>query len=139
MSTYRPFFISLILLVLAGFAGACGGSKDSPSAAYTTISVQEAYQHIGENSSAVFIDVRNPEEWATGHPDGAILIPLSEFDQAAPAQLTDKNAEIYVICNSGNRSKTASQKLIDLGYTRVFNIDGGYKAWSAANLPSRID
>jgi rhodanese-related sulfurtransferase len=101
--------------------------------------VQEAYDQIKKNGSAVFIDVRESDEWAAGHPSGAILIPLSEFDQAAPAKLSDKNAEIYVICRSGNRSRIASQQLIDMGYTGVFNVDGGYEAWLAASLPTALD
>jgi rhodanese-related sulfurtransferase len=83
----------------------------------------------------VIVDVRNPEEWATtGVPPGAALIPLPQFEQRASQELP-KDKPIYVICNSGNRSRTASESLIKDGYKTVYNIDGGIQAWLRAGLP----
>jgi rhodanese-related sulfurtransferase len=132
---------SLLLVVIIGLAlvlAACGGDKDKDDspASFTTVTVQEAFDQLGDNDTAVIVDVRNPDEWAaTGIPPGAALIPLPEFEQRAPNELP-KDADIYVICNSGNRSRPASQQLIDLGYTSVYNIDGGIQAWMSANLPT---
>jgi rhodanese-related sulfurtransferase len=80
-------------------------------------------------------DVREPSEWAaTGVPPGAILIPLGQIEQRAPAELA-KNRPVYVICNSGNRSRTAAEILARLGFSEVYNVDGGIKARLAAGLP----
>jgi rhodanese-related sulfurtransferase len=133
----------LIGLVLALALTACGEKKKdkkidpSPTpATYTTMSVTEAHDRLSQNPSAVIVDVRQPEEWATtGVPVGAKLIPLPDFEQRAPAELP-KDQDIYVICNSGNRSRTASDILIKLGYTKVFNVEGGIQAWLQASLPT---
>ena len=85
--------------------------------------------------AAQLLDVREPEEWAeTGVPQGAVLIPLAEVESRATAELaTDE--PVYVICRSGNRSQVASETLVGLGYTQVYNVDGGVTAWVQAGLP----
>ncbi len=69
-----------------------------------------------------------------GRPPGAVLIPLGEVEARAPAELA-ADKPVYVICNSGNRSRTASDTLIRLGFTEVYNVDGGIQAWLKAGLP----
>ena len=126
----------VILLALVSTAAACGDSNDNQPATFQTLTVQAAYDQLSKNGTAVIVDVRNPEEWtATGIPTGAKLIPLPEFGNRAPNELP-KDQDIYVICNSGNRSRVASQQLIDLGYTHVYNVDGGIQAWLSAQLPT---
>ncbi len=144
----------ILLLVLA----ACGGSdenKSSPAATntapaanpadgpsnpgnpatYVTLGVQRAYEELRANEEAQFIDVREPDEWAaTGIPAGAQPISLAQVEQRAPAELA-KDRPVYVICNSGNRSRVAAETLIRLGYSSVYNVDGGIQAWLKAGLP----
>jgi rhodanese-related sulfurtransferase len=125
---------SLIWLVvlLTLLIAACGGNDKTT---YTTLSPQKAYDQLSQSTDAVIVDVRNPDEWATtGIPVGAALIPLPQFEQRAPQELP-KDKSIYVICNSGNRSRTASEILIKDGYKKVYNIDGGIQAWLRAALP----
>ncbi len=127
--------LGLVLLLTA-----CGNDKKNEKAnsavTYTTVSVTEAHDRLSQTPGALIVDVRQPEEWtATGVPVGARLIPLPDFEQRAPTELP-KDQDIYVICNSGNRSRTASDMLIKLGYTRVFNVDGGIQAWLTAGLPT---
>ena len=125
---------SLIWLVvlLTLLVAACGGNDKTT---YTTLSPQKAYDQLSKSTDAVIVDVRNPDEWATtGIPVGAALIPLPQFEQRAPQELP-KDKPIYVICNSGNRSRTASEILIKDGYKKVYNIDGGIQAWLRAALP----
>jgi rhodanese-related sulfurtransferase len=128
----RRFLETFVLVSAAALAlVACGENK----ATYKTLTVQKAYDQYSQSENAIIVDVRNPEEWAaTGIPVGAALIPLPEFTRRAPNELS-KDKEIYVICNSGNRSRTASQELIDLGYKKVYNVDGGIQAWLGADLP----
>ena len=74
------------------------------------------------------MDVRELEEYDEGHIPGAILIPYTKIEAQAEDVLTDKDQLILVYCRSGNRSKTASQALADLGYTNVYEF-GGIKSW----------
>jgi phage shock protein E len=104
-------------------------------ATYVTVDVQTAYEALSSDETAQIVDVREPDEWAeTGVPPGAVLIPLAEIELRAPAELTT-DGPVYVICRSGNRSRVASETLIRLGYTLVYNVDGGIKAWLEAGLP----
>jgi rhodanese-related sulfurtransferase len=139
--------VFLLLTVVALLLAACGDDKEEEKptattvpttapATYTTLTVQQAYDLMNGNTNAVFVDVRNPEEWAnTGIPVGAALISLPEIEQRAPGELP-KDKAIYLICNSGNRSRTAAEILINLGYPKVFNVDGGIQAWLAESLPT---
>lgn len=134
-----------LLLVLVLAVSACGGddkpkeedngSSSAAPSTYVTLDVKTAFEQLETQSDAVIVDVRNPDEWAlTGVPPNASLIPLPEFEARAPGELP-KDKPIYVICNSGNRSRVASEALIRLGYEQVYNIDGGIQAWLQADLP----
>jgi rhodanese-related sulfurtransferase len=101
---------------------------------YETIDVLTAYEQLSTSPEAQLVDVREPVECAeTGVPKGALLIPLGEIEQRAPAELA-KDEPVYVICKSGNRSRTASEILVRLGYIEVYNVDGGIIAWLQAGL-----
>jgi rhodanese-related sulfurtransferase len=125
--------IAIVVVALVVTAG--GGGKVNAPTTYTTLNVEDAYDRFSQTNGAVIVDVRNPDEWATtGIPPGAVLIPLPEFEERGPAELPE-DQEIFVICNTGNRSRAASQILIDAGYTDVINIDDGIQAWVQAGLP----
>jgi rhodanese-related sulfurtransferase len=107
----------------------------APGSGYETVDVQTAYEALGSNEEAQLVDVREPEEWAeTGVPQGAVLIPLGDLEARAASELAS-DSPVYVICRSGNRSQTGSDILVGLGFTEVFNVDGGVTAWLAAGLP----
>lgn len=72
----------------------------------------------------ILIDVRRLDEFEEGHIPGAINIPNESIGTEEIAELPDKNQTIYVYCRSGNRSKQASQKLVELGYTNVIEFGG---------------
>ncbi|HEX2884760.1 MAG TPA: rhodanese-like domain-containing protein [Candidatus Limnocylindria bacterium] len=82
---------------------------------------------------AVLVDVREPHEWRAGHVPAAKHIPLQQL----PAQLDSlpKDAPVYLICRSGNRSHTAAAFLQRNGFQRPVNVRGGMIAWQRAGLP----
>ena len=101
----------------------------------STVDVQAAYDALQADETARIVDVREPSEWAeTGVPEGAVLIPLGDLESRADAEL-NADDPVYVICRSGNRSRTASDILVGLGFAEVYNVDGGVTAWTAAGLP----
>ena len=79
------------------------------------------------------LDVREPDEYTSGHVPGAILIPLGEL----PARVADVpvTSDIYVICRSGGRSARAVEILQAQGITAT-NVAGGTLAWCAAGQPT---
>lgn len=135
---HRVLSLAVAVLLLAVAATGCGSQETASSdgtATYETVEVQAAYDALSSNEDAQIVDVREPVEWAeTGVPQGAVLIPLADVESRASAELA-ADGPVYVICRSGNRSRTASQTLVGLGYTQVYNVDGGITAWLAAGLP----
>lgn len=82
-----------------------------------------------EETDFVLLDVRTQEEYASGHIPGAICIPNETIGSEEIPELPDKDQLILVYCRSGNRSKQASQKLAEQGYTNVVEF-GGINGWT---------
>ena len=95
---------------------------------YKQISQQEAKKMM-DGGDVVVLDVRERNEYDAGHIAGARLLPVGSIDEAsAQAMIPSKDAAVLVYCRSGNRSKTASQALAELGYTAVYEF-GGINTW----------
>lgn len=85
-----------------------------------------------EAAYAQFIDVRTPEEYASGHAYRARNIPLDTLRDNLDR--LDKNEPVYVICQTGRRSKEAAEILNAEGFPQVISITGGTAAWKEAGL-----
>ncbi|SDB68604.1 rhodanese-like domain-containing protein [Butyrivibrio sp. INlla16] len=96
---------------------------------YTQISQDVAKEMMEKDDGHVIVDVRREDEYAEGHIPGAILIPNESIDVDPPEELPDPNQIILVYCRSGRRSKEASQKLADMGYSNVYEF-GGIIDWT---------
>ena len=81
----------------------------------------------------IVIDVREPMETMYGAIDGAMLVPLGEI--ASVIDQLEDDANVYVVCRSGNRSAYATEVLTAAGKTGVKNVVGGMIAWAQAGLP----
>jgi phage shock protein E len=121
---------------LAAFLAASGGSvttaPQSPAATQITIPVIEPVALKTLMSSPVrfvLVDVRQPDEFAQGHIEGAMLLPLNNL--AATFSTLPKNVKLVVYCRSGHRSAKAVTFLLAHGYNSVVSLNGGYLAWSA--------
>ena len=77
----------------------------------------------------VLVDVRRPEEFAAGHIDGAILMPIETI--AAAYRNLPKDTRLVVYCHAGQRSARAVAFLLAHGYGEAVSLDGGFQAWSA--------
>lgn len=77
----------------------------------------------------VLVDVREPDEYAAGHIDGATLMPLGTVE--ANYSKLPKDAKLVVYCRSGKRSAKAVSILQSHGYDRAVSMSGGYLAWTA--------
>ena len=83
-----------------------------------------------ERREALLIDVREPPEYAAEHIPDATLLPLSTFDPTRVPQEAGKKVVLH--CVMGMRSAQAGQKLLDAGFTTVYNFRGGVQAWKDA-------
>jgi queuine tRNA-ribosyltransferase len=95
--------------------------------------VKETVDGLTADPGAVLIDVREQHEWKSGHAHGARHIPLGDL----PAKLDElpREAPVYLICATGNRSRNAATFLTKNGFDRPINVRGGTVAWQQAGLP----
>src|SRR5690606_24149049 len=90
-----------------------------------TISNDEVLSRV--KNGGILLDVREEAEYAFGHIEGSISIPMGELEDRLDE--LDKDKEIYVICRTGTRSDLAAQKLVEKGFTKVYNVLPGMSAW----------
>ena len=112
----------LCLLLLTG----CGGK--SADATYQQID-QEAAKEMMDTQEVIILDVREQDEYDSSHISGAVLLPVGSIDEDTAAEvIPEKDSTVLVYCRSGNRSKTASSTLVELGYTNIYEF-GGINTW----------
>ncbi|MGD8864121.1 MAG: rhodanese-like domain-containing protein, partial [Anaerolineales bacterium] len=124
----------LILLILGSVIAACAPSADvaSPEVVSGLIDAQTYNKPFVDGEDHLLIDVRTPEEFASGHIPGAINISV----QSLPDRLDEvpNDETIVVYCRTGNRSATATDILVDAGYAPVYDL-GGIVDWVSAGYP----
>lgn len=92
---------------------------------YKSIMIDE-FEQLEKRNELAIIDVREEDEYVSGHIKGSKSLPLSSFQETAKS--LDKAQDYYIICHSGGRSQMASEYLGSLGYN-VTNVLGGMSAW----------
>jgi rhodanese-related sulfurtransferase len=103
-----------------------------------TLPVSEVGRQLASGTPLRLIDVRSPAEFASGHAQGAISMPLDALDPAALENLPG-HGPIYVICRSGVRSEKACRQLVDQRFgAEVISVAGGTEAWARAGLPMEL-
>ena len=135
----KLFFILIAAsLFLAGCAATPSDSsvEDTPSQeniSETVEIINDTPEEFENNMNGEFLllDVRTQEEYDAGHIEGSVLIPVTELQARINEIEGYKDAVVLVYCRSGNRSVTASNILIDNGFTQVHNLLTGYNGWVA--------
>jgi thioredoxin len=102
--------------------------------AVQTIDVTSYSEKIKETPNAQILDVRTPEEFTSGHIENADNVNWLGTNFVTLTDKYDKTKPVYVYCKSGGRSLKASEKLAELGFTTIYNLDGGMLKWEAAGL-----
>lgn len=100
---------------------------------YASIPMEEAVPLMQAASPPLILDVREPDEFAAGHVPGSLNVPLGQVGKWAQGR--SKDEPVLVICQTGRRSLRASEELTHQGFTRVSNVEGGFRAWHERGLP----
>ena len=98
-----------------------------------SISPKQASEMYAEQK-AVIVDVRDDSEWNEQHIPGAIHIPLAQLNGRISELKQYKDTPVITQCKAGGRSAKAFEVLKSVGFTKVYNMDGGIMAWDKAGL-----
>ncbi|MDB4957755.1 MAG: rhodanese-like protein [Myxococcales bacterium] len=98
-----------------------------------TLTALEAAALLGSQRVDV-VDVRDEREWVTGHLAGSRLVPLDQL-RADPDAALSRDSIVLFVCAKGVRSLTAAKLAERLGYTAIYNLEGGTTQWARAGLP----
>jgi len=132
MAIRRKCSILAVLFLSMALIGCIGES----SGKWQRLNAVEFDEAIEEIEDAYLLDTRTQAEWENdGHIVNATLIPHNEIDARASELPEDKDTTILLYCRSGNRSQTAAQTLLDLGYTDVRDLETGIVGWKDAGYP----
>lgn len=129
-------FRSLIILFISFSIVSCNGQ---PSKNVQTITPDAFAKKINETPKALILDVRTPEEFASEHIDNALNVDWLGGNFVVDAEKFDKSKPVFVYCKIGGRSSKAVAKLAELGFTNIYELDGGMMKWNAAGLAKPSD
>ncbi|HTH39480.1 MAG TPA: rhodanese-like domain-containing protein [Rhodocyclaceae bacterium] len=104
-----------------------GGGSNNLTAAEATLKINR--------ENALVVDVREANEWSTGHIPDARHIALGQLEKRLHEIEKFKDRPVIVCCASGVRSANACKQLRKAGFSQVFNLNGGVSSWGDANLP----
>ena len=104
-------------------------------AAIKTVSAADVKAAIDSKEKAIYLDVRDPNEFSAGHVPGAINVSRGTLEFNVFGRIPDQNAKIYVYCKSTGRATLATKTLNDLGYKNAVLVDAQFEDWIKAGYP----
>lgn len=120
------------LFACAALFASCRGQAQK---GVQTVTPAAFAQKIKENPGASILDVRTADEFSGGHIDNAVNTDWYEKEAfAQKVSAMDKSKPVFVYCMAGGRSRRAASKLHELGFTQVYDLEGGIVKWNAAGL-----
>ena len=108
--------------------------KNETKADIEMVSPVQVYEAVYGEDSLQLIDVRTAEEYSVSHLKNAQNICVTDDDFRDKVAVLDKNKPVYVYCKSGNRSGKAAKILKEMGFEKVYDLQGGISSWEANDL-----
>jgi rhodanese-related sulfurtransferase len=99
------------------------------------VTVAETRARLSANSQAKLVDVREDNEWHAARAAGAIHLGKGIIERDIEVTVPDKSTELILYCGGGYRSALAADALQKMGYTNVWSMAGGWKAWKDSGAP----
>ena len=122
-----------VAVVLAGCVAAAAAAEDGALPEAPSMTPAELHARREAGTAPLVIDVRTPEEYASGHIPGAVNIPFRRVAQRIDAVHAPDGVALY--CMVGPRARKGEAALLAAGYTAVVHLDGGLAAWQQAGFP----
>jgi rhodanese-related sulfurtransferase len=101
--------------------------------------VADVKRRIDAGEKFILVDTREDTEWASGHIPGAVHMGRGIIERDIETQVPDTGTKMILYCGGGFRSALVAENLQKMGYTNVESMDGGWKGWLGAGLPSARD
>src|ERR1043166_488645 len=99
------------------------------------VTVAQTRERLTANPDATLVDVREDNEWDAAHAAGAIHLGKGIIERDIERTVPDKSSELILYCGGGYRSALAADVLQTMGYTNVWSMAGGWKAWKESGAP----
>jgi len=99
------------------------------------VTVDDTRKRLDANPDAKLVDVREDNEWDAAHAAGAIHLGKGIIERDVETTVPDKSTELILYCGGGYRSALAADVLQQMGYTNVWSMAGGWKAWKESGAP----
>lgn len=128
MKKHIVYLLTVMLLLLSS----CANNKENP--AVQVITPEQVVAAMNENENIQLIDVRTPQEFLEGHLKNAQNICVTSDDFEERVKQLDKDKPVYLYCRSGGRSANAAQILEEMGFTEVYDLQGGITNWKDKGL-----
>tara|TARA_R110002050_G_scaffold195593_1_gene330445 strand:- start:42514 stop:42957 length:444 start_codon:yes stop_codon:yes gene_type:complete len=145
MKLFQTHLLKIAVLFALSFnviAVSCQSGESNTSAgqqvagSFSNVSVSDLNTAIASEKNILVLDVRTPQEVSQGYVANALNIDVNGATFTQQAKELDKTKTIYVYCRSGHRSQNASKQLVNMGFTDVRNVEGGFIAWSEKGYKS---
>lgn len=122
--------LAVAAIASVGLLAGCSSSNDA------TKKVDPVeFSEVIAQPGVIILDVRTPEEFNAGHIANAININVADSNFSSEVSKLDKNATVAVYCRSANRSAVATNEMAELGFTDMYDMQGGIIDWQAAGGP----
>lgn len=131
MKKYTLLFIATLILIF----NSCTNSQTTD----TNLAPTDFSKKLSENPESILIDVRTPEEFASGHLENSRNFDWNGDDFNTQISTLDKTKPVYVYCLSGGRSGKAASQMRSDGFKEVYELNGGILNWRNSNLPETKD
>jgi len=98
--------------------------------------VADVKRRIDAGEKFLLVDTREDSEWANGHLPGAVHLGRGIIERDIEARVPDTSTKLILYCGGGFRSALVAENLLKMGYNNVESMDGGWKGWLEAGLPT---
>ena len=124
----KLLFPKVLFLLLLFLASSCN-AQNSSSSGKSVVLNQEEFKSQISGKKVQLIDVRSPEEFNDGHISNSKNINYNSAEFKEEVSKLDKSKPVYVYCQAGGRSAAAAKVLVQMGFSKVYDLKGGYGSW----------
>ncbi len=137
MKKYSFLFFAILTLVIVSCNDAQKTNDKAMTQTIEVVAPKAMYEILLNDPSAQLVDVRTKDEFAVSHLKDAQNICVTDNDFKQKVAFLDRSKPVYVYCKKGGRSAQASKILKQMGFTKIFDLQGGITNWEQQQLSTQ--